>query len=45
MKGLYMNDIYDKVLKDSRLKDIPVLYIIRILDIIQFILEEEKQND
>jgi hypothetical protein len=45
MKGLYMNDIYDKILNDSRLKDIPVLYIIRILDIIQFILEEEKQND
>ena len=40
-----MNDIYDKILNDSRLKDIPVLYIIRILDIIQFILEEEKQND
>lgn len=40
-----MNDIYNKVLNDSRLKDILVLYIIRILDIIQFILEEEKQND
>lgn len=40
-----MNDIYDKILKDSRLEDIPVLYIIRILDIIQFILEEEKQDD
>lgn len=37
-----MNDIYNKVLNDSRLKDISVLYIIRILDIIQFILEEEK---
>lgn len=40
-----MNDIYDKILNDLRIKDIPVLYIIRILDIIQFILEEEKQND
>ena len=42
-----MNDIYNKVLNDSRLKDIPVLYIIRITVIVtpqisQSLLEDKQ---
>ena len=36
--------LYDKVLTDERLQDVPVLHIIKILDIIALIESEENER-
>ena len=38
------DSFYKKVINDPRLKDVPILFIIKVIDIIEF-LKAEENND
>ena len=39
------DSFYKKVINDSRLNDVPILFIIKVIDIIEFLKAEEKNDN
>ena len=38
------DSFYKKVINDPRLNDVPILFIIKVIDIIEFLKAEEKND-
>ena len=38
------DSFYKKVINDHRLNDVPILFIIKVIDIIEFLKVEEKND-
>ena len=38
------DSFYKKVMNDPRLNDVPILFIIKVIDIIEFLKAEEKND-